>query len=95
MQEVLTAVFYHRHGRDPNNEELVEYNDQWYEWDGLVGRWFLIQESEEEGPLSKRIEELKATLWITVIIILVIVVLGLVIHYMAVAGTIDNIGRRI
>ena len=95
MQETLTAVFYHRNGRDPLDEELVEYNNQWYEWDSLVGRWFVIQETTEEGPLSKRIEELRTTIWVAVVIIFIIVVIGLVIHFMAVSGELNNLGRRI
>ena len=95
MQETLTAVFYHRNGRDPLDEELVEYNGQWYEWDALVGRWFVVQETTEEGPLSKKIEELKMTIIIAVVIIFIIVVIGLLVHFMAVSGELDSLGRRI
>ena len=70
MQEVLTALFYSRKRRDPQNGEMVEYMDQWWEWDSALHKWFIVSEtSQQQGPIEQQLRELKHTIIIAFAII--------------------------
>ena len=79
MQELLTALFYGRHHRDPKDGEMVEYIHQWWKWDDLTGKWSIVSETKADGPLERRLSEMQFTqilMWAVVIFLLVMVILA-------------------